>query len=1047
MKKVKWCCFLAFLFVSAVLAFNSRNITFQPWITELPMEWIGYASGNDNAIAVIVDSSKTVVVINNEGELLYKVRSGMNLSRSFYSAGFVKLDDENNLFVSDRNFGGAFRESTERILKFSSAGRFLGIVYSISYLNEDFIIMKGKLSGMAIDRDTLYLVRLEHHGFYLEAVNTRVFGQEPNLIKFFPYQNAFRELSFAQINTATRRLVWTTITGTILEYSFTGRLIREIPADDYRQPYMALSDDNNDIVFVDVWNYKIGRICAQTDETTILYQPDDAFGVFYNYINSNNNRIIASYVMDDVLVINADGTYKKLSSFSFSHNQIIVRYILFVLCIINVVLLVTLLLWAAGFISKKRTSALFKQIMLFGSCIILGASISSLIIIRDMQRSNTESTYSELENISRLIIASLDVDLIKSLNSPRQFDSEEYLAFSNQITSLFERMEFDGKPVGSVIWVERNGVIFTVYDLEHSHQALFPWGKFEGSFVEEVFNAREFMRFQEILPSGTWDLVHGPIFDNDGNMVAVFEIILNTMSIQRENRMLILQTALIVIAVTVAFLLLIIECLMLFDAYNKNKNSRDNVIELKLNLLRSTFGLLFDDHDRKSVEGRRLPAINRLIKAYEAKAETGFYPELLRAAAFVMFFSLNFANAILPLYSADIYVPVLNLPREFVITLPFMALSIFIVIALIIIPGILVKIGVKKVSCMSAFLLVAGNAVCIFANNVLHLSVGYALMGLSSGVFILIFNTIVGSQKNAEDRNNGFAHLSAAYLVGLNVGVVFGAMIAQFFPYRTLFFFSTAISLIFLGIILFSQRSSLFDSFYDVQYATSKNIGKFTLLKFIFRPVVLCILLLALVPFVVTTSFVDYFMPVFAIDSGLGETNIGQLMLLNGLFAILFGVSLCQLVAKKMPILIAVIFPLLLAAGALYLFSLNVSIGMLIVTIVIIAIANIFALTNIQTYFSILYQNSRIDSLRALSAFSVVENTAMAVGPVVFSYILAGSIGFGMKTLSVIILACSVVFVIVSIFSVKWNFNTLEKISSMDQRGEIRKGIVIPYQK
>jgi len=186
---------------------------------------------------------------------------------------------------------------------------------------------------------------------------------------------------------------------------------------------------------------------------------------------------------------------------------------------------------------------------------------------------------------------------------------------------------------------------------------------------------------------------------------------------------------------------------------------------------------------------------------------------------------------------------------------------------------------------------------------------------------------------------------------------------------------------------------------------------------------------MAFVPYIISLNFIEYFMPIFGMENGLGEANIGQLMLLSGLFAILFGASLCKFTAKRVSIFVSVIFPLVLNAGALYLFSLNVSIIMLIVTIVLLAIVNIFAATNIQTYFSILYQEERISSIKALGVYSVIENIAMAAGPIVFSYILAVNIANGIKIMAITMLGLTLVFAIISKISVKWNNETLERIT------------------
>jgi predicted MFS family arabinose efflux permease len=122
---------------------------------------------------------------------------------------------------------------------------------------------------------------------------------------------------------------------------------------------------------------------------------------------------------------------------------------------------------------------------------------------------------------------------------------------------------------------------------------------------------------------------------------------------------------------------------------------------------------------------------------------------------------------------------------------------------------------------------------------------------------------------------------------------------------------------------------------------------------------------------------------------------------------------------QKCPVKLVIAGSLLLNLGAIYLFSLYFSPSMLIVAVVLLSIANIFSLTNIQTYYASLYQEDDISSMKALSVYSAVENISMGIGPVVFSYIMANNAVLGMKLFAAVLLACLILFMLVSTFSKK----------------------------
>jgi predicted MFS family arabinose efflux permease len=132
------------------------------------------------------------------------------------------------------------------------------------------------------------------------------------------------------------------------------------------------------------------------------------------------------------------------------------------------------------------------------------------------------------------------------------------------------------------------------------------------------------------------------------------------------------------------------------------------------------------------------------------------------------------------------------------------------------------------------------------------------------------------------------------------------------------------------------------------------------------------------------------------------------------LVAILFGVSLCELVSRKISTKLIIVLSLALNAGALYLFSLNISVRMLVIVIFILAVINIFSITTIQTYYATLYQNTGISSSKALGVYSAVENASMAAGPIVFSYIASYHIALRMRILAGVLLGSLFLFTLFS---------------------------------
>ncbi|MDR1218489.1 MAG: MFS transporter [Treponema sp.] len=927
-------------------------------------------------MAIIEDSEKSILALDSDGTLLYQLKAQKNAGDSFSSAKFIALDETYNLYALDARFGGAFERNVERVLKYSDEGKFLAEIYRYEYVNEDFITTKGRIAGMVYSDGAVHLVRMDNEGFYVDRVDVagRMDGVES---VFFPYPNAFRDLVFFNLNIERKKIAVTTKSGGVKQYDFSGKLLYEAAAESTRLPWTVASDENDNLIYTDILNNEIVFINVSTYEQRTLFTAPSGESPYYRIAHGEsggNSFLAASY--DNIVIMNETGKTEIINSYSFSSTDRRLFVLLFLHLTLDILAFVVSAVSAAVLLFKKNKDSTFKRIIWAAFCITFGAVLASILIINEMNVRYYERIYSNLENISRLTAINLDTDIVTSLSQPSDYENEAYAALKNSLKENFSHLSFAGQNVYQTIWMERDGVVYMMWDLESSVGVFYPFEEYEGSTYQQTCDSRQYVYSTTTTSEGSWLFVDGPIFDKEGNIVAVIETGYDLSTVEAQTKSMVIQTVLIVIASAVAFLLLMIEFILIMNAYKKNK------VAIK--------------------ENERLP----------------FRAELPRAVIFFLFATINLPSAILPVYASNLYKPLFNLPRELVVTFPFIADMGATSIALLVIPNVLGKIGLKQISLLAAIFVAGGYTLCFLAPDTLYLTVAYAFTGFSGGALLLALNAVIGAQKDVKDVNNGFAHFNASFLAGMNVGVVFGSILAQFFSYRIVYLFSSAVALILLVTLAFSMRSKAASYLYEIELAKEEKSEKFALVKFIFKPVVFISLLFLLLPYVVSMSFTSYFMPAYGLEQGLRESNIGQLMLLSGLFAILFGTSLCDYVSQKFPLKVIIVASLLLNAGGVYLFSLNVSIFMLIVVIVILAIANIFVLTNIQTYYATLYQGETVSSMKALSVYSAVENLSMAIGPVIFSYML-DNVAVGMKLLAGALAACIAVFVIASGVSFK----------------------------
>ncbi|MDR2767760.1 MAG: MFS transporter [Treponema sp.] len=979
-KRIAIVCFLIAAVLSLILALNRKKINLNPWQTKGMLEWCLYASGNGERLAMSGNGKESVVVVDNNDRLIYRLDANTGNKESFKNTVFITLDNENNLYVLDWNFGGVFTDNVERIIKYDENGRFVQELYAYRYLNEDNIFSIGKIKGIACSNNSIYFARLERDGFYLEEISTDGLFDVRTVAKYL-YPNAMSDISYLHINPNIKRLAGVTKSGTIKQFDFSGNELGEWPAPPGTLPFMAVSDAHGNIIYSDILTYELNRIDTATGEHSVVVPAEE--GIRYDEINYEGDTLYAAPNTEYILMLNDSGSKEALYSYTLPDTTVIVGRLMFIALILDALVWAGCIIGVVLLFRRISLSDKFKQIILATICIALGASVSAILIVRDMGNRITENTFSSLENISRMMSASIDTDVLTAIDSPSDWDTEEYQKLRADIMDLFTSLDFTGQTVYQEIWMERNGTVYSMYDTESTLGTYFPYDVYEDTYFKEVYETGKYIH--EALPSasGSWIYVCGPIFDKNGKVVALIETGHSLNMILEQNRKMMIQTMLIVVSTAIVFLLFMIEMIVI-------ANGRKNLIAA--------------------------------WKQSGGRDET-FFPELLRAIVFFQFFANNLATALVPMYAANLYIPLFNLPREFIVTLPFTASVAMAITALFVVPAVLNRVGIKPLALFAGIFFTAGNILCWTATNVAFLALGYALTGFCSGTLVLVVNTIIGRQKDEASVTSGFAHFNASYLAGLNAGIVVGAIFAQFFSYRTVFLFAAMFSFVLFTIILYAANSKYMQNFFILSHKEtaeesveeSSRAKGLSIVRFVFNPLALCILFLVLLPFMASASFIDYFVPIFGSEHGLTESNIGQLILLSGLLAILFGTSFCEYAAKKLRYKMIIIGALILNIAGLYLFSVSQTVPMLIVTVIIMAVANIFASTNIQSYYASLYQYYRVQPAQALSVFSAVENLAIGVGPVMFSYILANNIGGGIRIFALASLGCLIVFNIVAV--------------------------------
>jgi hypothetical protein len=499
-----------------------------------------YACGNGMLTAVIINEERSVIVLNNAGEQVSRVNADPWDSRSFSTAKYAALDEYNNLYILDVVFGGISGHNTERVLRYSEDGKFQEELSVLSYVNSDFLVTRGKIAGMSYYNGSIYLVILENDGFYFNQLPARSRGTVKT-ISFFKYPRALGDINSVNIDGENQRLTLTTKAGTILQYNFDGAVQYTKKAEQtLTLPWTAVSGKDG-IVYADILSGEIILTDIQTGERTLLYKSSEE--VPYCRLNYSGGMLFAAPIngASGIVRLSPGAKAETIGEYSYSKNRQMKYNLLFVACLLDMVLLLlAVFLFIRLFFHYCRNKRI-QHIVLSGVCMGFGAILATTLIANEMSTRYEENVLAGLENVSHIMAAEIDGDVVASLWFPAQYDSKTYRTFQKSLKALFEETRFNGDIVYQTVKAVRNGKLYSVYDLENTYGLFFPLGPYsDDSYYKTVFDKGG------NIDSGTgvknWLFTAEPVFDKSGKITALIETGYGIAAVRNKTRQMLIRT-------------------------------------------------------------------------------------------------------------------------------------------------------------------------------------------------------------------------------------------------------------------------------------------------------------------------------------------------------------------------------------------------------------------------------------------------------------------------------------------------------------------------
>lgn len=255
----------------------------------------------------------------------------------------------------------------------------------------------------------------------------------------------------------------------------------------------------------------------------------------------------------------------------------------------------------------------------------------------------------------------------------------------------------------------------------------------------------------------------------------------------------------------------------------------------------------------------------------------------------------------------------------------------------------------------------------------------------------------------------GFSLITTGTFAGTNCGIIIGTLITEQYGYSTIFFISALMAgLLLLFVMLIYKK----DTIVAEKEKEGKNIH---LLEFLRNRFTWGYFLFAMLPYYIFASFVYYFMPLYAEQEGISETNIGVITLVYGVMTAYLTSLTTEKITKKVGTRFAIMIASLVTIASLVLFILKPSISTIILVVLVMGIADSFGYSALSSYFSEIKAVKQYGEENALGISGVVEGISSTIAPFIFATALLAGIQMGMILISIGFGVCVVMFLVTSI--------------------------------
>ncbi len=361
----------------------------------------------------------------------------------------------------------------------------------------------------------------------------------------------------------------------------------------------------------------------------------------------------------------------------------------------------------------------------------------------------------------------------------------------------------------------------------------------------------------------------------------------------------------------------------------------------------------------------------------------------MRPTAFLFLFGIDISMSFLPLHAEHLYQPIWGLSKDTVMGLPISVEFLFVGIAIFICGFWNDRRGWHEPFLTGLFLSATGGLYSWIAPDITHFIIARALVGIGYGFMLLAAQGFVIAYTDVSNRAQGLAQFIAGLYSGSICGGATGALLADYFGYRSVFLFGAIFLYAVMGYTFLFFRHAMVKPAVQkaAAYVEPRNEPKWA--PFFKNKVVLALVLFSSLPAsIAVVGFLNYFSPIYLNSIGVSQATIGRVLMIYGFSLIFMGPMISRHVDASCDKKLYIFIGCVIGSLTFLIFHFVNGLPAAIIAVFLLGLSSSFVIASQGAYLLNLQVTQRLGPGKAIGFFRATSRVGQALGPLVFSALM-----------------------------------------------------------